>query len=57
MRRAWAVAAGVGTAVLMACGGDPARGRARGADIPQLETSFGELREAHTLPEVVDRTS
>ncbi len=138
MRRAWAVAAGVGTAVLMACGGgsgagattkaawtasygesltaldtdlDTARATlstlqrpdilgsctqlrdslvearrslpvpdppsdaalrtgfdaiavgiedciqgARGPDIPRLEKSFGELREAHTLLEVATRT-
>ena len=29
---------------------------ARGPNIPQLERSFGELREAHTLMEVANRT-
>ena len=28
---------------------------ARGPDIPQLEKSFGELREAHTLMDVADQ--
>ncbi len=40
----------------MAVGTEDCIQGARGPDIPQLEKSFGELREAHTLMDVANRS-